>query len=129
MAGQLSPVVTLGVLVASGCSHAPTAATPGWHQMAHSIEALGPTASVSTIDRTAARNTLMLTRRKGKSGANLARRNGSKSPRFLKQSIAQLTVQRNFADAVPKIPQFNLAETQTLRLALIVLLAPVLLKV
>ena len=61
MSGQLSFPVMLGVLVGSGCSHEPAVAASGWHQTAHSSEALGPATSVSTIERTAARNTSMLT--------------------------------------------------------------------
>jgi hypothetical protein len=76
MSGQPSFVVMLGVLVGSGCSHGPAGAASAWHQTAHSSEALGPTASVSTIERTAARNTSMLTLRKARHRPASARRSG-----------------------------------------------------
>lgn len=82
MAGQLSSVPRRGVLVAFGCSHWPAEAASGWHQTAHSSEALGPTASVSTIDRTTARNTLLLISRKGKSRARCDRGKGLEIARF-----------------------------------------------
>jgi hypothetical protein len=61
MSGQLSFPVMPGVPVGSGCSHGPAVAASGWHQTVHSSETLGPATSVSTIERTAARNTSMLT--------------------------------------------------------------------
>ena len=68
MSEQLSFAVKAGVLVASGCSHRAAATASGWHQTAHSSEALGSTARISTIERTAARNTLMLTLLRAKPG-------------------------------------------------------------
>jgi hypothetical protein len=61
MSGQLSFPAMPGVLVGSGCSHGPAVAASGWHQTAHSSEALGPATSASTTERTAVRNTSMLT--------------------------------------------------------------------
>ena len=61
MSGQPSFDLTLGVLVGFGCSQGPAVAASGWHQTAHRSEALGPATSVSTIERTAARNTSVLT--------------------------------------------------------------------
>ena len=79
MSGQLSFPVMLGVLVGSGCSHEPAVAASGWHQTAHSSEALGPATSVSTIERTAARNTPMLTCLRARHGPGSPKRAGANS--------------------------------------------------
>lgn len=71
MSGQLPFAVMLGVLVWSGCSHGPAVAASGWHQSAHSSEALGPATSVSMIERTAARNTSLLTHHRARHGPAL----------------------------------------------------------
>jgi hypothetical protein len=83
MSGQLSfPAVMLGVLVGSGCSHEPVVAASGWHQTAHSSEALGPATSVSTIERTAARNTSMLNYLGARPGPGSQKRTGANSQGF-----------------------------------------------
>jgi hypothetical protein len=79
MSGQLSFPVMLGVLVGSGCSHGPAVAASGWHQTAHSSEALGPATSVSTIEKTAARNTSMLTYPRARHGPGSPKRAGANS--------------------------------------------------
>ena len=73
MFGQLSFAVIVGVLLESGCSHGSVGAASAWHQTAHSREALDPTANVSTIERTAARNTSMLTHHRARHGPALAK--------------------------------------------------------
>jgi hypothetical protein len=82
MSGQLSFVVMLGVLVGSGCSQGPAVAASGGHQTAHRSEAFGPATSVSTIERTAARNTSLLTHPGARRGPALANAAGRNSQRF-----------------------------------------------
>ena len=60
MSGQLPFSVMPGVLVWCGCSHGAAAAACGWHQTAHSSGACCPATSVSTIEKTVARNTSVL---------------------------------------------------------------------
>ena len=108
MSGQLSFPVMLGVLVGSGCSHDPAVAASGWHQTAHSSEALGPATSVSTIGKTAARNTSMLTCLKGKTRARFAEGGGRKFPMIPAVDAWTPAGRRKglryFAAEVPKIP-------------------------
>ena len=57
MSGQSSFAATLGLLFGSRCSHEAAETACGWHKATHNSEAVGPTASVNTIERRAARNT------------------------------------------------------------------------
>ena len=104
MSGQLSFAVMLGVLVGSGCSHGPAVAASGWHQTAHSSEASGPATSVNTIERTAARNTSMLTHHRARHGPAWAKPTGADSQRFDARCIWRRDRLRDFADKMAKIP-------------------------
>ena len=65
---QLSSALTLGDVVEPPCGH-PAVVASG-HQILHSRSGFGPTASVSTIEKRAARNTGCSPPRKGKSCAS-----------------------------------------------------------
>ncbi len=106
ISGQLSFSATLGG-VGFWCSQGAAVAASGWHQTAHSNEAFGPTASVSTIERTAARNTLMLTLLRARGGPSSIWPSNRKFERFRISLPAHPGALRDFADHLPKIPQWT----------------------